>query len=50
MDSTKTHPTRPARRIHDKQQDQEIFSETADRTHSINTLSNGRPMRGGIRL
>ena len=30
--------------------DQDIFSETADRTHKINSLQSGRPMRGGIRL
>lgn len=30
--------------------DQAIFSETADRTHKINTMSPARPMRGGIRL
>jgi len=38
------------RRIGDVGQDRDVFSDTASRSHAFNSLSMGRPMRGGIRL
>lgn len=49
-DVTQAHSHHPRRRISDVSRDKHIFSETADQTHRINTMSPARPMRGGIRL
>lgn len=48
-DVTKSKENR-RRRISDAGKDKRIFSETADRTHSVNSNNTARPMRGGIRL
>jgi hypothetical protein len=49
-DVTQSHPTFPRRRISDIDRDQDVFSDTAGRTHRLNTMDWSRPMRGGIRL
>lgn len=49
-DVTQAQSHHPRRRISDVGRDQRVFSETAGRTHAINTMQPARPMRGGIRL
>lgn len=49
MDVTRYREQRAGKRTN-RRKDRRSFSRNADRTHSVNSLSSGRPMRGGIRL
>lgn len=49
-DVTQVHSHKPRKRVSNIGCDKRVFSNTADRTHRINTMSPARPMRGGIRL
>lgn len=37
-------------KMRDRRRDGEIFSQTADASHRLNSNKTARPMRGGIRL
>jgi len=50
MDVTKAGNSHKRHRVSSPSKDQRVFSQTADRTHKMNTMEPARPMRGGIRL
>lgn len=50
MDVTRAGNSQKRHKIGKPSKDKRVFSETADRTHIMNTMEPARPMRGGIRL